>query len=211
MSDQLREPPSDEVLLDRVRREGATSPALDELLDKYRPYLRRIADCRMDNRLRRRFDPSDVVQEALLVASRRIDAYLDSPPMSFHLWLRQVVKDHLAVLHRGHLQTQCRNANLELPLPERSSRLRDKAFCRGESPSQQVQQQELADLIREAIASLEPHDAEIILLRLLWELSNEEAAEVLGLTPEVVKKRYARALVRLKQEVKNLTPGGSTA
>ncbi len=43
--------------------------SLDELFSKYRGYLRKLVDLRMDDELRVRVDPSDVVQETQLEAS----------------------------------------------------------------------------------------------------------------------------------------------
>jgi RNA polymerase sigma-70 factor (ECF subfamily) len=74
-------------LLARVR--GGDRPALDQLLAEHRPYLRRLVELRFDPHLRPRVDPSDVVQDALFEAARRIDDYLRRDPMPFWLWLRQ--------------------------------------------------------------------------------------------------------------------------
>ena len=45
--------------------------AAGRLLQRHRAFLVRMVDLRMDDRLRRRVDPSDVVQEAQLEATRR--------------------------------------------------------------------------------------------------------------------------------------------
>jgi RNA polymerase sigma-70 factor (ECF subfamily) len=49
-------------------------------------------------------------------------------------------------------------------------------------------------------------DREIIALRNFEELSNQESAEVLGLSPDAARKRYVRALKRL-QAVLRRFPG----
>ena len=46
--------------------------------------------------------------------------------------------------------------------------------------------------------SLDPIDREILALRHFEQLNNGEAADVLGLDKSAASKRYARALVRLK-------------
>ena len=43
------------------------------------------------------------------------------------------------------------------------------------------------------------HDREIVMLRNFEHLSNVEAAQVLGIQSEAAKKRYARALVHMKE------------
>jgi DNA-directed RNA polymerase specialized sigma24 family protein len=55
---------------------------------------------RIDPRLAARVDPSDVVQETLTEAHRRLDDYLAARPVPFYPWLRQLVRDRLADLHR---------------------------------------------------------------------------------------------------------------
>ena len=53
----------------------------------------------------------------------------------------------------------------------------------------------------------DPIDREILALRHFEHLSNGEAAAVLGLDKSAASKRYARALVRLKDILANM-PGG---
>ena len=78
-------------LLDRAR--AGKPRAIDHLLEHHRPYLRRLIEMRLDPRIRARLDPSDVVQDAQLEAVRRMSTYLESPPMAFRLWLRQLAFD----------------------------------------------------------------------------------------------------------------------
>jgi len=47
--------------------------ALSQLLTLHRTRLRRMVESRMDRRLQGRIDPSDVIQEAYLEASTRLD------------------------------------------------------------------------------------------------------------------------------------------
>ncbi len=52
--------------------------------------------------------------------------------------------------------------------------------------------------LQEAINSMEQLDREIIALRHFEELSNKEAAEILGLSKTAASNRYVRALARLQ-------------
>jgi RNA polymerase sigma-70 factor (ECF subfamily) len=54
---------------------------------------------------------------------------------------------------------------------------------------------------------MDPTDREVLALRHFEELSNTEAAAVLGLDKSAASKRYARALIRLKEILATL-PGG---
>jgi RNA polymerase sigma-70 factor (ECF subfamily) len=66
------------------------------------------------------------------------------------------------------------------------------------TPSQAVIRIEQKIRLQEALNSLDPTDREILALRHFEHLSNGEAAQVLGLDKSAASKRYARALVRLK-------------
>ena len=63
--------------------------ALNELFAMHRAYLRRVIELRLENDLRSRVDPSDVIQETLLEAARRIHEYLGHRAVPFRIWLRR--------------------------------------------------------------------------------------------------------------------------
>src|SRR5690348_7596257 len=73
---------------------------LGDLLEQYRPRLRRMVALRLDPRLHGRIDPSDVIQETYLEASARLAEYLNNPTMPFFLWLRFLAGQKLVTLHR---------------------------------------------------------------------------------------------------------------
>ena len=67
--------PSDTAALLKQAAQGDRL-AKDRLLERHRDRLRRMIAVRMDHRLGKRIDPSDVVQETLVMADRRLDKYL---------------------------------------------------------------------------------------------------------------------------------------
>ena len=185
-------------LLEEVR--AGDRRALDRLLTGHRAYLRTAVELRVDRRLRARLDPSDVVQEAQLEAARRIDDYLRRQPMPFHLWLRQTAYQNLLRLRRQHVEADRRSVTRELPLPEGSSALLARQLLgAGPTPSEQAGAEELARRLRQAVAELPDTDREILLMRNFEGLSNQEAAQVLGLEPAAASRRYGRAILRLRK------------
>ena len=66
------------------------------------------------------------------------------------------------------------------------------------TPSHEAIRLEQAIRLQEALDSLDPIDREILALRHFEQLSNGEAAAVLGLDKSAASKRYARALMRLE-------------
>jgi RNA polymerase sigma-70 factor (ECF subfamily) len=183
-------------LLERVRAGDRT--ALDQLLVQHRPYLLRLVELRLDPKLRPRFDPSDVVQEAQAEAVRRLDTYLAGSPMPFRLWLRQLAHDRLLMARRHHLTAARRAVDREVPLPDVSSAiLARQLLAPGSTPSQKLGRQELADRVREAVARLSAGDREVLVMRSFEGLSFEEVGYLLGVDPPAARKRHGRALIRL--------------
>ena len=52
-----------------------------------------MADMRLDPKIRQRVDASDIIQDVMIEANRRLQGYLEDPAMPFHLWLRQIATD----------------------------------------------------------------------------------------------------------------------
>jgi RNA polymerase sigma-70 factor, ECF subfamily len=182
---------------------GGDQAALALLLERHRPFLRRVVARRLDRRLVGRVDLSDVVQETHLDVCRQLPSYLRRRPMPFRLWLFRTAYQRISKTHRRHLRAARRDISREAPMPDESSiRLADWLVDGGLSPDDQLRQQELADGVRAVLALLPATDREVVLLRNLDGLSNHEAAEVLGIQPEAAKKRYTRALVRLQSLLK---------
>src|SRR5205085_8109712 len=185
-------------LLDQLR--AGDGRAFGRLFARHRPYLRRLVALRLDARLRPRLDPSDVVQDTQLEALRRMPDYLERRPMPFRLWLRKTAQERLAMLSRRHLAAGRRAVAREVPLPDHSSvSLAQQFLVGGPSPSQRMDRDELARLVRQAVAQLPDLDREMLLMRNFEELSNKEAACVLGLEPSAASQRYGRALLRLRK------------
>ncbi|HEY2838872.1 MAG TPA: sigma-70 family RNA polymerase sigma factor [Pirellulales bacterium] len=183
---------------------GGDQHAWTLLLTQHRERLRCLVAVRMDRRLRGRIDPSDVIQEACLVAAKELPKYAANPQLSFYLWLRWITGQRLIEQHRRHLGTRAREVNREISLyqgafPEATSADLAAAFLGHMStPSQSAIRIEQTIKLQEALNTLEPIDREILALRHFEQLSNGEAADVLGIDKSASSKRYARALVRLK-------------
>jgi RNA polymerase sigma-70 factor (ECF subfamily) len=189
-------------LLERAR--SGDEAALDELFTLHRDRLRRMVQMRLDWRLQGRIDESDVIQDAYLEASRRLNEYLAKPDMPLFLWLRFLVGERLLILHRHHLGTKMRDVRREISifndlLPEASSAaLAAQLLGEQTSPSEAAVRAEQLLYLQEAINQLEPIDREVLALRHFEQLSRVETARVLGIAEDAAAKRYIRALKRLK-------------
>jgi len=174
--------------------------AFEKLFAQFRGELRRFIELHLDARLRARVDASDVVQETHLDVLRRLADYLARRPMPFRLWLRKTAYERLLKLRRRHLNTARRAVDRELPLPDESSMsLARQLLAGGSTPSQKVSRGEVARRVGQALAGLTPTDREILLLRNFESLSYDEIACLLEIDAATARKRYGRALLRLRQ------------
>jgi RNA polymerase sigma-70 factor (ECF subfamily) len=168
---------------------------------------------RLDHRLQGRIDPSDVIQEAYLEASRQLADYLKDPSIPFYLWLRLITGQRLIALHRHHLGTQGRDAGREVSLyrgalPEASSAaLAAQLLGHGSRPSEAAIRAERSLRLQEALNSMDPLDREVLALRHFEQLNNTETAHVMELGESAASKRYVRALQRLREILADM-PGG---
>jgi RNA polymerase sigma-70 factor (ECF subfamily) len=202
------ESPETRALLERLG--SGEAEAGDQLLDQHRDELWRQIELRLDRRLRRRVDPSDVVQEAQLEAARRLPDFLRRRPMPFWLWLRKIAHERLIMAYRRHAVAGCRSVGRDVALPADSSAvLGQQSLARGSSPSQGPRCQELVSRVRQAVAELSEADREMILMRNFEQLTNQQAAAVLGIDPATASQRYGRALMRLRAILAGLGVTGS--
>jgi RNA polymerase sigma-70 factor, ECF subfamily len=172
--------------------------AFEQLFGRYRDTLRQIVALRMDPRLRSRVDASDIIQDAQVVATQRFGDYLERQPVSFRVWLRQIVQDQVLMAYRRHMRADRRTVRREVPLPDQSSvALAEQLVAHGPTPSQQVARDEQVRRIRVALGQLSDEDRDILLLRHFEQLSHDEIAYVLHIQSATARKRYGRALIRL--------------
>ena len=183
---------------------GGDQAAWTILLRQYRSRLRNMVALRLDRRLQGRIDPSDVLQEGALAAAKRLPEYATLPVMPFYLWLRTLTGQKLVDQHRRHLGAKARGVAREISLyhgafPETTViALAHQFLGKHASPSSDAIRIEQKIRLQEALNSLDPIDREILALRHFEQLTNGEAAEVLGLDKSAASKRYMRALARLK-------------
>ncbi len=184
-------------------REGKEH-AIDDLLERHRNSLRRMIQLRLDQRIQNRVDVSDVVQDVLVEANRRLSKYLENPVMGFQVWLRQIAKDRIIDAHRRHRASAKRSVDREQAMVSPGGQdhstleLVNRLCDPGLTPAAMATQKEIAAQVELAVRELKGLDREIILMRHYEQMSNLEAADALGLTEPAASMRYLRALRRLR-------------
>jgi RNA polymerase sigma-70 factor (ECF subfamily) len=203
-------PPDTEELLDRSA--AGDREARGALLERHRDRLRRMVAVRLDRRLAARVDASDVVQEALAEAERRLDDYLRERPVAFYPWLRRLVEERLVEEYRRHVGAARRSVTREgeaLHLSDASTQgLAERLLDPGAGPSEALRRQEANERLRSALAALPAAERGVLVLRYMEGLSAREVGEVLGVSESAAKTRALRALKALKRLLGEASEGG---
>lgn len=204
------EPFPTEQLIQQAR-DGNVS-AVNQLMERHRNSLRQLVRMRLDRKIQNRIDVSDVVQDVLVEANRRLSNYLTEPAMPFHLWLRQIAKDRIIDAHRRHRVSARRSVDREqsmaVPRGYDQSSI-ELAALLGDpnlTPAAAVMQAEMARRVEAAISELDEKDSEIIVMRHYEHLTNQEIGKLLNLSEPAASMRYLRAIRRLKQVLQQQLP-----
>ena len=187
-----------------AQAKSGNDDAINQLMDRHRNSLRQLVRMRLDQKIQKRVDVSDVVQDVLVEANRRLQRYIENPVMPFHLWLRQIAKDRIIDAHRRHRVSAKRSVDREQALvaprgyDQSSIQLANLLGDQRLTPAAAALQQEMAKKVEEAIGLLDEKDCEIIVMRHYEHLTNQEIGKVLNLTEPAASMRYLRAIRRLR-------------
>lgn len=187
-------------------RQGEPS-AREQLFDRYRHYLRLLAQAQLGRHLRAKCDPSDLVQQTLLEAHQDFHRFGGQCEPELLAWLRQILAHNLYNEAR-RFAAQQRNAAREVSLDqvhaglEHSSALLGRALpaptC---SPSHAAAEREAAVLLADQLARLPADYQTVLLLRVFEGLSATEVAERMNRTAGAVRMLQMRALTALRAEL----------
>ncbi|TWU30852.1 sigma-70 family RNA polymerase sigma factor [Novipirellula artificiosorum] len=190
-------------LLTRARAHD--SEALGHLLQWYANYLTVLAATQLDRRLRRRVNPSDIVQEAMLAAHRDFGDFRGNCQAELLGWLRQILIHTLHRVFDKHIKAGKRDIRREVSIDKLSDRLEESAGnlanllqAPTESPSAPMQQRERAVEFADQLSVLRPDYRDVIIYRILQGLTFDEIAERMGRSGGAVRMLWLRALEAFK-------------
>jgi RNA polymerase sigma-70 factor (ECF subfamily) len=186
---------------------NSTGDDADRSLERFRSYLLLLARVRLDSLVRAKVGASDVVQGTLLEAYRDRAQFRGQTVGEQAAWLRQILARNLANVLRDlrcHKRDVARERPLQAALDESASELEVWLAAEQSSPSQQVQRQERAIRLAEALATIPENQREAVVLRHWHGCSLVEIGKRLGCTTAAVTGLLHRGLRKLRQQLHEL-------
>jgi RNA polymerase sigma-70 factor (ECF subfamily) len=169
---------------------GGDPQALDRLLERCVPALRRWAHGRLPASARGMNDTADIVQDTIISAMRRLEAFESRHQGALQAYLRQAVMNRIRDIIRQHKRRP--------EISGLSEGIEDEAT----SPLEAAIGAENLERYEAALQRLKPADREAIIGRLEMLYGYDELATVLG-RPSASAARMAvtRAMKRLAEEM----------
>jgi RNA polymerase sigma-70 factor (ECF subfamily) len=155
-------------------REGSNA-CLGRLLTLYTNYLKLLVAAQLDNRLRTRVSPSDIVQEAFFEAHRDFNQFRGQSTAEFVAWLRKIVVNNILRAVEQHVTAEKRDVRREISLDEVGRRLEQSTVrletllaVKSDSPSCHAARRENEIQLADALANLPADYRDIIVLRHMY-------------------------------------------
>lgn len=189
----LPTPPStiDEAALVAGLRAGEDA-AFEKLVRTYSPALLRTAR----RFLRSEEDARDALQEAFISVFKSISGFEASAQLS--TWLHRIVVNRSLMKLRSQRRHPEEDIEQYLPRFLEDGHQAAASAPWAEGADSMIERAEVRALVRESIDRLPETYRVVLVLRDLEELSTEEAAEALGVTPNAIKIRLHRARQALR-------------
>jgi RNA polymerase sigma-70 factor (ECF subfamily) len=178
--------PDDERLMLRVQK--GDMKAFEALYDRYNKRLFHF----ILRFVRQRTLAEDILQETFLHLLKGRKGYRKSFRFSTYLFTigRNLCLDSLKSWQRNHLQ---------ISREEKIDRARDPS----KGPQKILEETEMAKMLQDEIQTLPADQREVLLLSKYSGLSYEEIAQIIDTTPAAAKQKAYRAMLSLKQKLKN--------
>ncbi|MBX3435627.1 MAG: sigma-70 family RNA polymerase sigma factor [Pirellulales bacterium] len=176
------------------------------LLSLYRNYLKLLVVAQLEQPLRRRVSPSDVVQETFLEANRDFDQFRGRSAGEFCAWLRRILVNNVHRAIEQHALAAKRSVHREVSLDAlatslEQSTVRLEAILAGslDSPSESLQRQEQQLDLANRLAALPRDYRDVILLRHMHGLPFEEIGRRMDRSAGAARMVWLRAIRHLRE------------
>lgn len=188
--------------------------AMHDLLACYQHYLRLLAFSGLNPQVQARVTVSDVVQETLLHAYQAFGQFRGTTAGEFVNWLKAILASRIADVHEKHLDAQRRDVRREVSIETIAQQLTRSgdgltaiaADLMVASPGTNLDQQEQAIRVADAIAELPLDYQQVLALRHFENQSFDEIADRMGRSSGAVRMVWLRAIRKMKLQL-----GGSSS
>jgi RNA polymerase sigma-70 factor (ECF subfamily) len=183
------------------------SSSSDGGLERYRDYLRLLADSLVDRRLRGKVDLSGVVQLTLFEAHKALGDIMNQPSDQQMAYLRRVLANNLNDEIRK-LRTDKRDVrreqSLEAAIEQSSMNLETLLAGDGSLPGARIERQERALMLTAALGKLPEDQREAIVLQHWRGCTLAEIADEMGRTRDAVAGLLRRGMRQLRAGMHDL-------
>ena len=187
MSEQRLSALTSLALLHRARQ--GERAALDELFERYVPFLRRLARGRVPRWMRNGVETADLVQDTLLHAFRRVNHFEPRGNGAMRAYLRQALHNRIQNMRRDAMRR-----------PMATSLDAVDVAVDGASPLEELLSAEERARYLSALDELRAEDREAIVGRFELGYSFEQLSAVLGKpSADAARMAVRRAVVRLSE------------
>jgi len=190
------DPPADACI---ARAKGGDRQALGELYDRCRRYLLLIANHELDDQLRAKLGPSDVVQDTLLKAQTNFGRFQGRTDGELKAWLRTILINSLRDTARSFRPGSKRDLARERELQAILAQAPIARTSSAESPSKVALSLEQQEQLTVALYLLPDDYRRVVTLRNLERRSFNEIGAEMSRSSEAARKLWLRAIDRLRE------------
>jgi RNA polymerase sigma-70 factor (ECF subfamily) len=172
------------------------------IVEQLRPRLRQAAERQLSQRLRRRVDPSDVVQQSLAEAWTARSDFAGCSAAELEKWLRRILDRNLQDHVREHVHANKRSIDRERSFDEllSSGDFRPEVFLANDlSPRSAVARREVVAEITALLATLPPGQRDAVKMRFFDRCSLADMAARLKLSENAAAQLLHRGLKNLRR------------
>ena len=173
---------------------------------RFRDYLCLLARMHLDRRLRRKVDPSDLVQQTLLQAFEARDSFRGTTAEEQCAWLSSILARNLLHAARdfgNQKRDVTREVSFEAEIAGGSERLISWLRASGTSPSRKVLKEERLLQLASLVGNLPEEQQEVLVLHHCQGWSLEQISKHVGRSIPSVAGLLRRGLARLRERLKS--------
>ena len=188
--------------------QAGSGESLGQLLGLYANYLKLLVLAQLDQNLRVRVSPSDVVQETFFEAHRDFSQFRGRSSGEFVAWLRRILVNNLCRVAEQHLLAGKRDVRREVSLDrlataleQSTARLEAVLPDMGSSPSAGAHRREMELVLADELAELPSDYRDVIVLRHIEGLPFDEVGLRMERSSGAVRMLWLRAVKALRERL----------